>query len=143
METRLDDFLPYRMSRLAEAVGQEVRPIYKDMFGLNRPEWRVLAALADLGPCTATEAAQHSAQHKTKVSRAVYALEQRRWLRRDLDPDDRRSEILTLTVAGKHAYQDLIAPLRAKADAVLAKLAPKDRAALLRGLAAMEDVLLP
>ena len=89
---RLDDFLPYRLARLSEAVSNEIRTVYKDMYGLNRPEWRVLAALAEIGPATATQLGTHSAQHKTKVSRAVFALETRRWLTRRADAKDRRAE---------------------------------------------------
>ncbi|MBF9031748.1 MarR family transcriptional regulator [Rhodobacterales bacterium HKCCE3408] len=141
MSDSLADFLPYRLSRLSEAVSAEIRPIYKAMHGLNRPEWRVLAALADLGSCTATEAAAHSAQHKTKVSRAVYALESRRWLKRETDPRDRRSEILTLTAAGRAAYDSLITPLRSRAMSLVSTLDPGDAEALVRGLAALEAAL--
>lgn len=141
MSVDLHNFLPYRLSRVSEALSQEIRPIYKDMYGLNRPEWRVLAALADLGPCTATEVGLHSAQHKTKVSRAVYALEQRRWLRRAVAEGDRRSEILTMTPAGMRAYGALIEPLQARSSAVVDKLTAADRAALLRGLDALEAAL--
>ncbi|MEM8880177.1 MAG: MarR family winged helix-turn-helix transcriptional regulator [Pseudomonadota bacterium] len=138
----LENFLPYRLNRLSEAVSQSVRPIYQDMLGLTRPEWRVLAALADIGPATATELGAHSAQHKTKVSRAVFRLETRRWLSRTTDPDDRRSEILTLTPLGRNAYADLIGPLSAREAALMDKLSPEDRAALLQGLRALEAVLI-
>ena len=71
MGLTLENFLPYRLARLSEALSAEIQPV-------NRPEWRVLAALADIGPATATALGHHSAQHKTKVSRAVRALELRR-----------------------------------------------------------------
>lgn len=82
----LDAFLPYRLNRLAEAASDEVRPIYRDRYGMNRPEWRTLIVLAHLGRATATEICIHSNQHKTKVSRAVRALEDRRWLKREAAP---------------------------------------------------------
>jgi len=143
MTSFLQAFLPYRLNRLSEATSLEVRPIYRDMFGLTRPEWRVLAALADLGPATATQVCAHSAQHKTKVSRAVVALEDRRWLKRGAAPKDRRAEILTLTPAGEKAYQDLIDPLSQREDALLARLSPEEKAALDKGLAALESAILP
>ena len=104
----LEHFLPYRLNRLADAVSRDFARIYKDRFGLTRPEWRVLAALGQLGTMTATEIGRHSAQHKTRVSRAVAALEKRRWLTRATDAADRRIERITLSRAGSEAYRELV-----------------------------------
>ncbi|MBF9032969.1 MarR family transcriptional regulator [Rhodobacterales bacterium HKCCE2091] len=142
MDPTLETFLPYRLNRLSEAVSLRVRPIYAKRFGLTRPEWRVLAALADLGQATATIVGAHSTQHKTKVSRAVFALEERRWLVRTQDPRDRRSDILSLTEAGLRAYRELLLPMRQVEAEMLSHLDPADRAALQRGLAALESVVL-
>ncbi len=141
MEFHLEGFLAYRLNRLNETVSSQFRPIYKDRFGLTRPEWRVLAALADFGPTTATEVGARSAQHKTRVSRAVRSLEERRWLKRERMPEDRRAENLRLTPAGLAAYRDLAAPIRTREEQLLAGLSAKDRAALERGLAALEASL--
>ena len=45
--------------------------------------------------------------HKTKVSRAVRALEARRWLKRSVDERDRRTEHLELTTLGRRSYEEL------------------------------------
>lgn len=137
----LSDFLPYRLARLSEAVSQEMRSVYRARHGLTRPEWRVLAALASLGEATATEVGQHSAQHKTKVSRAVAALEARRWLSRAPNPDDRRFERLSLTNLGKQIFRDLSAPLLAREAALLAQLSAAEREGLELGLAALERII--
>jgi DNA-binding MarR family transcriptional regulator len=141
MNLTLKTFLPYRLNRLAEAVSAEIRPVYRDRFGLNRPEWRALVALADIGPCTAKEIGAHSTQHKTKVSRAVFALEQRRWLSREADPSDRRSERLSLTPAGRHAYEELLAPMREREAQILARLSARQRDDLDAALAALEAAM--
>ncbi|MDU9002963.1 MarR family winged helix-turn-helix transcriptional regulator [Sedimentitalea todarodis] len=141
MGLTLSEFLPYRLNCLSEAMSQEIKPIYRDHFGLNRPEWRVLVALADLGTATAKDVGAHSAQHKTRISRAVRALEQRRWLTRESDPKDRRSEMLTLTAAGHRAYCDLVGPMRAQEAGILDRLSPEDRAALGTALSALENAL--
>jgi DNA-binding MarR family transcriptional regulator len=141
MSLTLETFLPYRLNRLSEAVSAEIRPVYRDRFGLTRPEWRALVALADIGPCTAKEIGAHSAQHKTKVSRAVFALEQRRWLRREADPADRRSETLSLTSAGRRAYEELLAPMREREAQMLDRLNARERKALEAALAALEAAM--
>lgn len=141
MSLSLDTFLPYRLNRLAEATSDQIRPIYRDLYGLNRPEWRTLIVLHHLRSATATQICQHSNQHKTKVSRAVHALEQRRWLRREITPNDRRSEILSLTEAGRRAFESLVEPSRTREAAFLDRMHPEDRAALDRGLTALERAL--
>jgi DNA-binding MarR family transcriptional regulator len=104
----LENFLPYRLMRLSEAVSREFAKAYHDRYGLTRPEWRVFATLGQYGTMTATAIGAHSAMHKTKVSRAVAALEKRKWLSRETDPADRRAERLTLTKAGRAAYREMV-----------------------------------
>ena len=104
----LENFLPYRLHRLADLVSREFAAVYKDRLGLTRPEWRVLAGLGQHGTLTATLLGEQSAMHKTKVSRAVAELERRRWLVRAPDENDRRVEHLTLTKAGLAAYAETV-----------------------------------
>lgn len=104
----LNAFLPYRLNRAAEFVALRFAAEYKARYQLTRPEWRTLAALGSAASAmTATDVGAHSAMHKTKVSRAVSALEERRWLKRSEDEDDRRLEHLELTKAGRTAYREL------------------------------------
>lgn len=128
----LETFLPYRLNRLAEDVSHSFSTIYRDRFGITRPEWRLLATLGQYGTMTATAVGQHSAMHKTKVSRAVAALEQRRWLTRTRDEADRRIEDLRLTVVGLAAYREMVPLARAYEAKLLAALPEADRAAALR-----------
>lgn len=138
----LEAFLPYRLNRLADAVSRDFSRLYRERHGLTRPAWRTLATLGQYGSMTATAIGAHSAMHKTKVSRAVAALERRGWLRRKADAADRRIEHLALTRAGMAAYRDLV-PLAHGFEAGLLKaLAPEERAAILAGLAALERATL-
>ncbi|MBO9112680.1 MULTISPECIES: MarR family winged helix-turn-helix transcriptional regulator [Rhizobium/Agrobacterium group] len=104
----LENFLPYRLNRIASLVSKEFRTVYGPDYDLTIPEWRVLATLGQFEHMSAREIGAHSAMHKTKVSRAVHALEDRRWLRREGNEHDRREEILSLTVAGRRYYDSII-----------------------------------
>ena len=106
---KLEEFLPFRLVRAAEAVSVEFSQIYKQKYDLSRPEWRVLANLAQRGKATATEIGIQAAMHKTKVSRAVFELEKRKWLVRKIDPNDRRVEWLELTKLGQSKFESLSA----------------------------------
>lgn len=128
----LETFLPYRLNRLAEDVSRDFSRIYRDRFGITRPEWRLLATLGQYGTMTATAVGRHSAMHKTKVSRAVAALQQRHWLTRTPDDADRRIEHLRLTSAGLAAYRELVPIAHAFEARLLAALSDSDKKAVLR-----------
>jgi DNA-binding MarR family transcriptional regulator len=70
--------------------------------------------------------------HKTKVSRAVKALEARRYLTRRELPQDRRNEVLSLTRTGQVLYQDLSISAR-DYDAVLVRALSAEENRVLRG----------
>jgi len=137
----LDSFLPYRLYRLADTVSREFSRIYKERHGLTRPEWRTLSGLGQRGTMTATELGEQSAMHKTKVSRVVAELERRRWLIRTPDETDRRVEHLTLTKAGFAAYREMVPLAKAFERELLGKLSAEERAAIAKGVAALEASL--
>lgn len=105
---RLEQFLPYRLNRISAAVSRDFRSVYGPDFDLTIPEWRVLATIGQFETITAREIGHHSSMHKTKVSRAVKALEDRRWLRRKPNDADRREEHLALTELGRSVYGKIV-----------------------------------
>jgi DNA-binding MarR family transcriptional regulator len=130
----LEAFLPYALNRAAEAASRGFQAIYKARYGMLRTEWRVLAHLGRYGEMTARDICTRADLHKTKVSRAVKALEARRFLTRRTVETDRRQEVLALTQAGAAAYRQLADEARAYDAALAAGLAPADLAALRRTL---------
>lgn len=136
----LEGFLPYRLNRAAARMSSDFRVVYGPDYDLTIPEWRVLATLGEFGQLCAKEIGSHSSMHKTKVSRAVRTLEQRRWLTRDQRVDDRREEILCLTSLGRDYYRGLVPRALAFEQAILRKLGD-DAEAFLRGLTRIETIL--
>ena len=134
----LERFLPYRLDILAESVSRGLSRLYKEPYGLGVPEWRVLAHLGQYAPITAKAIGAHSRMHKTKVSRAVRSLEERRWLKRREDEGDRRLEHLELTREGKRAYEKIAREAQAYERELLEVLGEEGIAALTRGLEAVE-----
>lgn len=107
MSQELSEFLPYRLFQAAEITGRSFQKIYKDRYGLLRTEWRVLFHLGKSGSQTAKQIGSSASLHKTKVSRAVKALETKRYLKREPVESDRRSEVLSLTKSGQIVLSDL------------------------------------
>lgn len=139
---KLEEFLPFRLVRAADAVSLDFAHIYKQKHGLSRPEWRVLANLAELRRATATEIGLRSAMHKTKVSRAVFELERRKWLNRRTDGSDRRVEWLELTKLGEAQFAGLAALARDFEKRLLAALGAEATRALLLTLRKLESIRL-
>lgn len=102
------EFLPYRMNRAAEAVSLAFQAVYKQRYGMVRPEWRVLFHLGAYGAMTATGIQHRSGLDKVKISRAVAGLDKRGWLTADTAQSDRRQRILALTPDGRTTYEDLV-----------------------------------
>jgi DNA-binding MarR family transcriptional regulator len=133
----LEEFLPYALNRAAEAASRGFQSVYKARYGMLRTEWRVLAHLGRYGEMTARDICLRADLHKTKVSRAVKALEGRRFLTRRTAEADRRQEVLGLTAAGEAAYRHLVEEARRYEAMLAARMSPDDLSGLRRGLRAL------
>lgn len=129
----LQDFLPYLLNQAAEDSSLAFQKVYKGRYGMLRTEWRVLFHLGIYGQMTAREISARARTHKTKISRAVAALEAKRFLTRSQDTGDRRRENLELTATGRAAYEDL-RRVAADYDARLADRFAAGEADLLRSM---------
>lgn len=137
----LEQFLPYRLNRAAAAVSEQLRAVYGRKYGLTVPEWRVLATLAQFPCSTAQFVGRHASLHKTKVSRAVQALDERRWLYRKENPQDRREESLELTKLGCRQYALIVPEMARFEERLLAAFEPEDARCLFQAFAQLEEVL--
>ena len=120
-------FLPYLLNQAAEASSLSFQQVYKNRYGMLRAEWRVLFHLGVYGPLTAKDICDRAKMHKTKISRAVQKLADRRYLRRDPSTSDRRSEILALTERGQAVYRDLNGIAQQYETDLLASFSSKER----------------
>jgi DNA-binding MarR family transcriptional regulator len=131
---KLEEFLPYRLYVVANLVSQALSRIYVDRYGIGVPEWRILVTLGQFEVMTAKAIGAHSHMHKTKVSRAVSALEQRKLIVRRENRADRREALLSLTPAGRAIYHDLAPSALEFAKRLFESIDPADRAAFERAV---------
>jgi DNA-binding MarR family transcriptional regulator len=103
----LERFLPYRLNVVAESVSRALSRLYAERYGIGVPEWRVMATLGEYERMTAKQVGAHSRMHKTKVSRAVAALEDKGLIEREPNEEDMREAFVALTGRGLRVYQDL------------------------------------
>jgi len=94
-QTRLAEFMPYRMAITSGAVSQVISSEYREQFGLKISEWRVMAVLGDAGPLTQRDLVRATQMDKVAVNRACKVLEDR-----DLGRLERRGRVAALAQVG-------------------------------------------
>jgi DNA-binding MarR family transcriptional regulator len=129
----LQDFLPHRLNVLSSLVSQALTRVYRQ-YGIGIPEWRVLVSLGQFGVMTGKAIGARTHMHKTKVSRAVAQLEERKFLTRRANRDDLREAFLSLTPAGRAAYDELAPRALEFTDRLSEVVALADRAAFDRAV---------
>jgi DNA-binding MarR family transcriptional regulator len=138
---QLEQFVPFRLNRLAAAVSQHLSAVYREPFALEIPDWRVMATVGERGRCTAQHVADSTRMHKTRVSRAIARLHRRGLIARRPSPGDAREKALQLTRAGRRLYARLVPLARARERALLRSLSAAERRGLEAGIAALERLL--
>ena len=135
-------FVPFRLNRLAAEVSSALSAEYQARYGLDIPEWRVLATLGfRRDACSAQYISDCTRTHKSTISRAVTALMRRRLVERVENVDDRREFRLRMTRKGKALYEELIPRLLRKEQEILACLSARERKDFARLLGKIEQRL--
>lgn len=122
----LRDFTPYLLAMASETTSAAFQPVYRHGYGMLRTEWRVLFHLGRYGAMTARDVCTRARLHKTKVSRAVAALETKRFLSRTTSETDRRAEFLSLTPTGTRTYRALSAEAQAFDAHMMERFTPEE-----------------
>jgi DNA-binding MarR family transcriptional regulator len=121
-------FVPFRLNRLAAEVSAALSSEYQQRYGLDIPEWRVLATLGFRDDACSAQYISHCTRtHKSTISRAVTALLTRQLVERVENRDDRREYALRMTRKGKALYRELIPRLLRKERAILSCLSAQER----------------
>jgi DNA-binding MarR family transcriptional regulator len=127
---KLQDFFPYRLAVASEAVSRSIAQVYAERFDLSRDEWRVLAALADLGEIKTAQVIESATLDKMQVSRAVTRLVGSGLIARAPDPADARGHRLRLLPAGRALHRQIVPGVQAREEFLLSELLPAERSAL-------------
>ncbi|OSZ75630.1 MarR family winged helix-turn-helix transcriptional regulator [Hydrogenophaga sp.] len=126
----LERSLLYHFAGITDRVGGSMHMLCRDRYGLSPAAWRVMAHVGELQPITAKEIGLRAAMDSVNLSRAMGQLDALGFLKRHIDPADRRRIVLQLTPAGQSAYDTLV-PLSLEAErTLLAELNAQERATL-------------
>ena len=127
---------------LAAEVSATLASEYQERYGLDIPEWRVLATLGFRNDaCSAQYIADCTRTHKSTISRAVTALMERQLVERVENEEDRREFRLRMTRKGDALYEQLIPRLLRKEQEILSCLSAREQKDLAAMLGKIEQSL--
>jgi DNA-binding MarR family transcriptional regulator len=137
----LNQFLPYRLNRLADQISQALAELYAERYQLNVAQWRVLAWLSHCDDLTAKKICAYTNMDKARVSRAIQALEERGLISRTPSPRDQRLHDLHLTEAGQALLAELVPEAQAWEAELVATLSAGEYRDLLNVMRKLERQL--
>lgn len=100
--------------------------------GVRGYHYRLLAALDEHGPASQAELGRHTGIDRSDVVATLNDLVGRRLARREVDPADRRRNVITITGRGTTFLERLDGVLGRVQDAVLEPLTARERATFVR-----------
>ncbi len=131
---RLEQFLPYRLSRLSNTISAGIAATYTDRYHLSVTQWRVIAIVGRFPGMSASDVSASGALDKVAVSRAVNRLTSAGLLVRSVAADDRRRSVLQLSARGHRVYREIAPAAMRYERRLLAALDARERRALDRAL---------
>ena len=123
----LGDFLPYRLSVLANRLSRDLARLYADQFDIAITEWRVMAVLARHPDIAADEVCRLTEMDKVAVSRAIRRMRSKRLVNRRTHSADRRRSMLRLSTGGERTYRRIVPLAIAFERQLLERLTPAIR----------------
>ena len=87
-----------------EAVIGPMRPKLRE-YNITEPQWRVMRVINDRGATDATGLAEVGLLHAPSVTRILKDLEERKFVVRELDANDRRRTVVALTPEGREVVK--------------------------------------
>ena len=100
--------------------------------GLAESQLGVLESLLHLGPMRQCELGRKQLTSRANVTLIVDKLEDRGWVRREPDPDDRRATRVHLTDQGRHFIDEVFPLHAARIRETLGALSPSEQEELAR-----------
>ena len=122
----------YNLQRLAGISSRIALLDIKPGFGINIHDWRAMAVLDFLGIAPLHTLAKRAGVQKSQMSRTVSALEDKGFISRETNPDDKRSINLRLAPKGRKLVADILRAARERNRQMLRELTPDERSELMR-----------
>jgi len=137
---RLSDFLPYRISVLANRTSQALANKYQGEFQITRQQWRVIAVLGEESNLSAAQVVVRTAMDTVAVSRAVNTLKDTKLIKQQVDKKDKRRSVLKLSAKGQRTYNAIVPIAAAYEDKIMRQLTKKEQTTLTALLTKLDGI---
>lgn len=140
--TPINQYLSFKISVLYRLMIRRSARFFNTEYDLSVAEWWTIGQLAVHSPGTVSRIVDLTQNDKAQVSRAVSLLTQKGLVRKEDNPEDKRSSLLFLTEEGKDLYNKVL-PVRQKTqNLLLDQLSPEEREVTEKAISKMTDYLL-
>lgn len=123
---QLEQFTPYLMNRIAARYNKGVEAALKEA-GISVAQMRALASLVEAGPCTITELSVLTVIKQSTLSRTLDTMEAAGLILRTAQDSDSRFRQISLTDAGRTAYEAAWPSMLSMSDVMLNSLNADER----------------
>ena len=137
----LEDFLSFRLTRLAGAVQRNLTRYYAANYDLSVPEWRTLGALVRFSPINFGELLRISSYDKALISRTIATMKTKDLVDTEVDPTNKKKVIVRVTSKGRAMFRKILPEARARQVDLLSALDPEERTTLYRALKKLQGRL--
>ena len=137
-EIGLQQFAPYLMNRIMGRYNASLRHDLAKL-GLTTPKMRALAVLSVIDSLVIGRLAVYAVVEQSTLSRALDALEADGLVRRAADPEDSRATRVSITEAGRAAFETLWPTMRHSYNRMFAGIDAAEQAAF---VATLQKILL-
>lgn len=141
-DTPINQYLSFKISVLYRLMVRRSARFLNSTYDLSVAEWWTLGQLAVKSPGTVSGIVELTQNDKAQVSRSVTILIQKGLVRKEDNPEDKRSSLLYLTEKGQGLYDEVL-PIRQKTqNLILEQLTPEEREVTERAISKLSDFLL-
>ena len=134
----LKRFVSYRVLRAHFALNAQAMDILEENAGITLSQWRVMSFVGSGEAKTSRAIASLSGLDPAIISRAVKSLEDQGVMDVERLQEDRRTLALALTPEGRRIYEKTLPIMRARQEALMEALDPKEREVILSALEKIE-----
>lgn len=130
----VQSLLLYKIATIHRKAGAQVVKLCEDSYAITRREFRIISLLGHKGRLQSSEIAAASDLERTRASRVLVALHQKKIIQRVHAPNDHRIVLYELTEAGQSIHQALMPQIAEINQNILSVLDDQEAYLLMKSL---------
>ena len=134
----LQGLLTFRISRVNARLNVQATQILKKIAGLSLVQWRLITSIHALGTTTSNQICRTTAMDKGLVSRKLKDLVADGFIDAQVNQNDNRQQMLSLTEKGERIHEAVQPIMRRRREYLMEQLTPDESQILFAALAKID-----